>query len=145
MDIFDVDFSIVVQKQFENLLNDVAQNGICEQVKRAIVFLSNEARYNSKIKDYLTEKIEIVEKERIRPKRWSVKDFDESAIKIYRAMYLDGNTRPTARQLGIKFNYDKRTICRKRDYAISALAVVIAGLFGIDWQNTRKSRSDEEE
>ena len=117
------------QKQFRALIKDIVQNDICEQVKHTIMLLSDKARNNPKIKEYLTEKIEIVEKERILSAR------EENATKIYRAMYLDGDTRPTARQIGDKFAYDKRMVFRKRDCAISSLAVVIAGLYGIEWQS----------
>ena len=96
--------------------------GLTRQQVRTVL-LSDKARHNIKIKEYLTEKIDIVEKERIRPVRVTDRDFDEDAIKIYRALYLDGDIRPTSRQIGDKFAYGKRAVFSKRDYAISSLAV----------------------
>ncbi len=58
----------------------------------------------------------------------------ERNVPAFRAMYLDGESGSGAREIAMQLYIDKRTVYRQVYAVLEAMAVIVFGLYGVNWK-----------
>lgn len=90
------------------------------------------ARYDTEVREILTRKLDM-----------SVKCYPEleRSANIFRAVYLDGDTKPTRREIGERFYIDKSGISRHTKKVLRILVVMLFAVAGIEWESEEPSET----
>lgn len=114
------------------LVNGLAERGAHTQCVEALRRFSDTAREDAKAREMLEDALQ--KAAQLSPKV-------EAAAPFFRAMYLEGGSRPSAKEIGRRFYVDKRSVFRYVKTVLEALAVLFFGVVGVDWQEMSRERN----
>ena len=110
---------------FTTFVNDYAKKDYFKVLYLLTRNSANRARGDAEIRDCLSEKLDIC-----------VKCYPEikKSAEIFRAVYLEGNSRPKYKEIGIRYFMDKRTVCRHIEKVLRILVVAVFGIEAIEFE-----------
>lgn len=112
------------QRLLCELVNGLAGQGAHIKCVEALRRFSNTAREDARAREMLEDALQ---------KAAQLSQKVEAAAPFYRAMYLEGDSRPSAKEIGRRFYVDKRSVFRYVNTVLEALAVLFFGVVGVDW------------
>lgn len=105
---------------FTRVVNDYADKNYFRVLCLLIRNQANRARDDAEIRNCLLSNLDMC-----------VKCYPEikKSAEIFRAVYLEGNSRPKNKEIGIRYFMDKRTVQR---HIVRVLRILVVAMFGIE-------------
>lgn len=121
-----------VREIFDNFIEDIVKEDYFQVLLQLTRKAADCARKDTEVRKILTHKLDMC-----------VKCYPEieTSANIFRAVYLDGDTRPTYKQIGIKNFMSKRTVPRHTGKVFRILVVMLFGVAGVDWESVENSEA----
>lgn len=121
-----------VREIFDNFIEDIVKEDYFQALLQLTRKAADCARKDIEVRETLTRKLDM-----------SVKCYPklEKSANIFRAIYIDGDTRPTYKEIGERFFIDKRTVSRHTDKVFRILVVMLFGVAGVDWESVENSET----
>lgn len=120
------------RKIFTEFVNDCSTEDYFRVLYLLTRNAANRAREDKEIKDKLASKLDMC-----------VKCYPEikKSADIFRAVYFDGNHRPTYKEIGKRYFMNKRTVPRHIEKVLRVLLVALFGIAGVEFEPIDESES----
>lgn len=120
------------QEIFVNFIEEVEQEQYFQTLLQLTRKAAECARKDTEVREILDSKLSMC-----------VKCYPqiEKSANIFRAVYLDGDRKPTYKEIGKLYYMNKRTVPRHIDKVLNILVVALFGIVGIEWKSTESGEN----
>lgn len=121
-----------VREIFDNFIEDIVKEDYFQALLQLTRKAADCARKDTEVREILDSKLSMC-----------VKCYPqiEKSANIFRAVYLDGDRKPTYKEIGRKNYMSKRTVPRHIDKVLNILVVALFGIVGIEWKSTESGEN----